>query len=91
MSALKLKVIISPARELVKLQEVIDLFINQEFLKPIKSNNEMKSIPLENDNQVKPNDYYEVNNSAVYYKLRDGIAKNQFEEDEETKIKSYPI
>ncbi|EEM80670.1 helix-turn-helix domain-containing protein [Bacillus thuringiensis] len=51
----------------------------------------MKSIPLENDNQVKPNDYYEVNNSAVYYKLRDGIAKNQFEEDEETKIKSYPI
>ncbi|WP_431188343.1 helix-turn-helix domain-containing protein [Bacillus thuringiensis] len=51
----------------------------------------MESIPLENDNQVKINDYYEVNNSAVYYKLRDGIAKNQFEEDEETKIKSYPI
>ncbi|WP_423243027.1 helix-turn-helix domain-containing protein [Bacillus cereus] len=51
----------------------------------------MESIPLENDNQVKTNDYYEVNNSAVYYKLRDGIAKNQFEEDEETKIKSYPI
>ncbi len=50
----------------------------------------MNSIPLEN-NKVKQEDYYEVNNSAVYYKLRDGIAKNQFEEDEETKIKSYPI
>ncbi|MCW9134146.1 helix-turn-helix transcriptional regulator [Bacillus paramycoides] len=74
-----------------EIQGAIDLFIHQEFLKPIKSNNEMESIPLEDDNQVKPNDYYEVNNSAVYYKLRDGIAKNQFEEDEETKIKSYPI
>ncbi|PGL03735.1 hypothetical protein CN912_31105 [Bacillus cereus] len=74
-----------------EIQEAIDLFIHQEFLKPIKGNNEMESIPLENDNQVKTNDYYEVNNSAVYYKLRDGIAKNQFEEDEETKIKSYPI
>ena len=74
-----------------EIQEAIDLFIHQEFLKPIKGTNEMESIPLENDNQVKTNDYYEVNNSAVYYKLRDGIAKNQFEEDEETKIKSYPI
>ncbi|MDA2386030.1 helix-turn-helix transcriptional regulator [Bacillus cereus] len=74
-----------------EIQEAIDLFIHQEFLRSIKSNNEMESIPLEDDNRVKPNDYYEVNNSAVYYKLRDGIAKNQFEEDEETKIKSYPI
>ncbi|EKS7870699.1 helix-turn-helix transcriptional regulator [Bacillus cereus] len=74
-----------------EIQEAIDLFIHQEFLRFIKSNNEMESIPLEDDNRVKPNDYYEVNNSAVYYKLRDGIAKNQFEEDEETKIKSYPI
>ncbi|MFV5894646.1 MULTISPECIES: helix-turn-helix transcriptional regulator [unclassified Bacillus cereus group] len=74
-----------------EIQEAIDLFINQEFLRSIKSNNEMETIPLEDDNRVKPNDYYEVNNSAVYYKLRDGIAKNQFEEDEETKIKSYPI
>ncbi|PGR99929.1 hypothetical protein COC68_06790 [Bacillus thuringiensis] len=74
-----------------EIQEAIDLFIHQEFLKPIKGTNEMESILLENDNQVKTNDYYEVNNSAVYYKLRDGIAKNQFDEDEETKIKSYPI
>ncbi|KLA22200.1 helix-turn-helix domain-containing protein [Bacillus cereus] len=74
-----------------EIQEAIDLFIHQEFLRSIKSNNEMESIPLEDDNRVKPNDYYEVNNSAVYYKLRDGIAKNHFEEDEETKIKSYPI
>ncbi|XBL77094.1 helix-turn-helix transcriptional regulator (plasmid) [Bacillus thuringiensis] len=74
-----------------EIQEAIDLFIHQEFLRSIKSNNEMESIPLVDDNRVEPNDYYEVNNSAVYYKLRDGIAKNQFEEDEETKIKSYPI
>ncbi|HDR8031790.1 helix-turn-helix transcriptional regulator [Bacillus cereus ATCC 10876] len=74
-----------------EIQEAIDLFIHQEFLRSIKSNNEMETIPLEDDKRVKPNDYYEVNNSAVYYKLRDGIAKNQFEEDEETKIKSYPI
>lgn len=36
-------------------------------------------------------DYYEINNTAVYYRLRDGIAKNQFEEDETSKVKSYPI
>lgn len=74
-----------------EIQEAINLFIHQEFLNPIKSNHEMKSISSEDDNRVKSNDYYEVNNSAVYYKLRDGIAKNQFEEDEEMKIKSYPI
>ncbi|EAL15975.1 pXO1 ORF14-like protein (plasmid) [Bacillus cereus G9241] len=31
---------------------------------------------------AKHHNYYEVNNCDVYYKLRDGIAKNQFEEDE---------
>lgn len=35
--------------------------------------------------------YYEVNNSAVYFHLRDGIAKNQFEEDETTNLKMYAI
>ncbi|MFC9450104.1 helix-turn-helix domain-containing protein [Bacillus cereus] len=55
------------------------------------------SIILENDqnidktNVVNHEDYYEVNNSAVYYKLRDGIAKNQFEEDELSKVLQYPI
>ncbi|PFI78851.1 hypothetical protein COI83_26935 [Bacillus cereus] len=73
-----------------EIHEAIDVLIQQEFLDVVKSKEEMNSIPLEN-NKVKQGDYYEVNNSAVYYKLRDGIAKNQFEEDEETKIKSYPI
>ncbi|MCU5430270.1 helix-turn-helix transcriptional regulator [Bacillus cereus] len=73
-----------------EIHEAIDILIQQEFLDAVKSKDEMNLIPLEN-NKVKQEDYYEVNNSAVYYKLRDGIAKNQFEEDEETKIKSYPI
>ncbi|CAM4263400.1 helix-turn-helix transcriptional regulator [Bacillus manliponensis] len=36
-------------------------------------------------------DYFEVNNSAIYFHLRDGIAKNQFEEDEATNLKMYAI
>lgn len=35
--------------------------------------------------------YYEVNNSAVYYQLRDSIAKNQFEEDDASGKMTYPI
>ncbi|MEC2921364.1 helix-turn-helix transcriptional regulator [Bacillus tropicus] len=74
-----------------EIHETINLFIEQEFLKDIKSRGEVVTIPFENDDNLKKDDYYEVNNSAVYYKLRDGIAKNQFEENDETKIKSYPI
>ncbi|EMA7399816.1 hypothetical protein ABE55_20370 [Bacillus thuringiensis] len=74
-----------------EIHETINLFIEQEFLKDIKSRGEVVPIPLENDDNLKKDDYYEVNNSAVYYKLRDGIAKNQFEENDETKIKAYPI
>ncbi|TKI13704.1 helix-turn-helix transcriptional regulator [Bacillus wiedmannii] len=74
-----------------EIHETINLFIEQEFLKDIKNRGEVRPIPLENDDNLKKDDYYEVNNSAVYYKLRDGIAKNQFEENDETKIKSYPI
>ncbi|PFJ18208.1 hypothetical protein COD67_18335 [Bacillus cereus] len=74
-----------------EIHEAIDLFIEQEFLRDIRSKDETHPILIENDNNLKQDDYYEVNNSAIYYKLRDGIAKNQFEEDEETKIKSYPI
>lgn len=74
-----------------EIHETINLFIEQEFLKGIKSRGEVVPIPLENDDNLKKDDYYEVNNSAVYYKLRDGIAKNQFEENDETKIKAYPI
>lgn len=71
----------------------IEEFIDKEFQNVAPSN----SIILENvqnidqTNIVNHEDYYEVNNSAVYYKLRDGIAKNQFEEDDNTKVLQYPI
>ncbi|MEF7659703.1 XRE family transcriptional regulator [Bacillus thuringiensis] len=68
-------------------------FIDKEFQNVASSS----SIIVENNqnieetNIVNHEDYYEVNNSAVYYKLRDGIAKNQFEEDELSKVLQYPI
>lgn len=71
----------------------IEGFIEKEFQDIAPSS----SIVVENDqnidktNIVNHEDYYEVNNSAVYYKLRDGIAKNQFEEDELSKVLQYPI
>ena len=47
----------------------------------------------EPDEPDEPDDkeYFEVNNSAVYFKLRDGISKNHFEEDAGMGVKSYPI
>ncbi|PFK33175.1 hypothetical protein COJ18_18800 [Bacillus cereus] len=71
----------------------IEGFIEKEFQNVASSS----SITVESDqnieetNIVNHEDYYEVNNSAVYYKLRDGIAKNQFEEDELSKVLQYPI
>ncbi|PEV11240.1 hypothetical protein CN417_09625 [Bacillus thuringiensis] len=71
----------------------IEGFIDKEFQNIASSS----SIILENDQNIEETsivnheDYYEVNNSAVYYKLRDGIAKNQFEEDELSKVLQYPI
>ncbi|QGV10558.1 XRE family transcriptional regulator (plasmid) [Bacillus cereus] len=71
----------------------IEGFIDKEFQNIASSS----SIIVENDENIEETsivnheDYYEVNNSAVYYKLRDGIAKNQFEEDELSKVLQYPI
>ncbi|SEG84586.1 transcriptional regulator, RpiR family [Bacillus sp. ok061] len=71
----------------------IEGFIDKEFQNVASSS----SIIVENEQNIEETsivnheDYYEVNNSAVYYKLRDGIAKNQFEEDELSKILQYPI
>ncbi|MGX5557886.1 MULTISPECIES: helix-turn-helix domain-containing protein [Bacillus cereus group] len=71
----------------------IEGFIDKEFQNVASSS----SIIVENDQNIEETsivnheDYYEVNNSAVYYKLRDGIAKNQFEEDELSKVLQYPI
>ncbi|WP_144569598.1 helix-turn-helix domain-containing protein [Bacillus pseudomycoides] len=45
----------------------------------------------ENKDETDDKDYFEVNNSAVYFKLRDGISKNHFEEDSNIGVKSYPI
>ncbi|MFB5253860.1 helix-turn-helix domain-containing protein [Bacillus mycoides] len=44
-----------------------------------------------NKDETVEKDYFEVNNSAVYFKLRDGISKNHFEEDSNIGVKSYPI
>lgn len=44
-----------------------------------------------NEDEPVDKDYFEVNNSAVYFKLRDGISKNHFEEDPNIGVKSYPI
>ncbi|WHS76063.1 helix-turn-helix transcriptional regulator [Bacillus cereus] len=66
----------------------IGIFVEQEFS---RANNESLQESKESNTGLEHENYYEVNNSAVYYKLRDGIAKNQFEEDENTKLKSYPI
>ncbi|PNK24803.1 hypothetical protein CBR59_26880 [Bacillus thuringiensis] len=78
------------------IDETIGVFIEQEFRKNQTVSNKVHAATSEsdantlNENVVNEN-YLEVNNSAVYYKLRDGIAKNQFEEDENTRLKSYPI
>ncbi|PEP54589.1 helix-turn-helix domain-containing protein [Bacillus pseudomycoides] len=45
----------------------------------------------ENKDETDDKDYFEVNNSAIYFKLRDGISKNHFEEDSNMGVKSYPI
>ncbi|OUB29374.1 hypothetical protein BK708_11875 [Bacillus thuringiensis serovar yunnanensis] len=75
-----------------EIEKVIGKIVNQEFentlvvdAQSLKLDEATLNINLQHD------EYYEVNNSAFYYKIRDGIAKNQFEEDEITKIKVYPI
>ena len=73
------------------IHETIDVFIAQEFRNEGTINPITHTPVVEPDANIAPENYLEVNNSAVYYKLRDGIAKNQFEEDENTKLKSYPI
>lgn len=72
------------------IDETIGVFIEQEFRKNQTVSNEVHTTSESKRNTLNEN-YLEVNNSAVYYKLRDGIAKNQFEEDENTRLKSYPI
>lgn len=80
------------------IDETIGVFIEQEFRKNQTVSNKVHTVSnkvhtatSESNASTLNENYLEVNNSAVYYKLRDGIAKNQFEEDENTLLKSYPI
>ncbi|OUB80904.1 helix-turn-helix domain-containing protein [Bacillus wiedmannii] len=75
----------------LSIHETIGAFIEQEFNKKQTVNTLMNTTINETDAYIFNDNYLEVNNSAVYYRLRDGIAKNQFEEDENTQLKSYPI
>ncbi|WP_100618265.1 helix-turn-helix domain-containing protein [Bacillus cereus] len=74
-----------------EIHDTINPVIKKEFPEYNKVNNVKHTISSVSRAEIESEDYFEVNNSAVYYKLRDGIAKNQFEEDENTKLKSYPI
>lgn len=73
------------------IHEKIGVFIEQEFRENQAASTIVHTATSESDANILNENYLEVNNSAVYYKLRDGIAKNQFEEDENTRLKSYPI
>lgn len=73
------------------IHEKIGVFIEQEFRENQTASTIVHTATSESDANILNENYLEVNNSAVYYKLRDGIAKNQFEEDENTRLKSYPI
>ncbi|MCA1047755.1 helix-turn-helix domain-containing protein [Bacillus toyonensis] len=75
----------------VIIDDTIGVFIEQEFRKNQTISNKVHTATSESSASTLNENYLEVNNSAVYYKLRDGIAKNQFEEDENTLLKSYPI
>ncbi|PEL91433.1 hypothetical protein [Bacillus wiedmannii] len=75
----------------IEINETIGRFVEQEFPKDNRVNNITPKILIESNHKNVLENYLEVNNSAVYYKLRDGIAKNQFEEDENTKLQSYLI
>ncbi|PFX91615.1 Uncharacterized protein BWINRA5_00140 [Bacillus mycoides] len=71
----------------IEIRNVLDKIIEQEFG---GASEEVETSIISNttDEKLKEHsidlqeDYYPVSNDAVYYQLRDGIAKNHFEEDE---------
>ncbi|KIV72618.1 pXO1 ORF14-like protein [Bacillus mycoides] len=71
----------------IEIRNVLDKIIEQEFG---GTSEEVETSIISNttDEKLKEHsidlqeDYYPVSNDAVYYQLRDGIAKNHFEEDE---------
>ncbi|MFD0768947.1 helix-turn-helix domain-containing protein [Bacillus sp. CGMCC 1.60114] len=77
-----------------EIHQAIGGFIQEEFHNEVIST--VTNDHQESDKELGPefvvsDDYYPVSNSAVYYKLRDGIAKNNFEEDEKSKKLQYPL
>ncbi|HDW3058373.1 TPA: XRE family transcriptional regulator [Bacillus cereus] len=69
----------------------IERLLEDEFKSDKKLNYETIIQVEVNEAEPENKEYFEVNNSAVYFKLRDGISKNHFEEDSSIGVKSYPI
>lgn len=69
----------------------VERLLEGEFKNGKKSKDETASHVEVNEDETVDKEYFEVNNSAVYFKLRDGISKNHFEEDANMGVKSYPI
>ena len=68
----------------IEIQNVLSSIIEQEFGETLQT---VETAQITYDRtkghvQDIPEEYYPVTNDAMYYQLRDGIAKNQFEEDE---------
>ncbi|PEA24192.1 hypothetical protein CN923_23555 [Bacillus cereus] len=80
----------------IEIRNVLDKIIEQEFG---GTSEEVETAIISNttDEKLKEHsidlqeDYYPVSNDAVYYQLRDGIAKNHFEEDEVGAVPVLPL
>ncbi|MCP9227875.1 AraC family transcriptional regulator [Bacillus mycoides] len=80
----------------IEIRNVLDKIIEQEFG---GTSEEVETSIISNTDVEKlkehsidlQEDYYPVSNDAVYYQLRDGIAKNHFEEDEVGAVPVLPL
>ncbi|PHG59737.1 hypothetical protein [Bacillus toyonensis] len=74
----------------IEIQNALDKIIRQEFegkyevVESMQTFKDAADYVKEYSSDI-ADDYYPVSNDAMYYQLRDGIAKNQFEEDEAAK------
>ncbi|MGF9815538.1 XRE family transcriptional regulator [Bacillus toyonensis] len=71
----------------------IEHFLTEEFKNDKKHKLTAETVIRieKNEDGADEKDFFEVNNSAAYFKLRDGISKNNFEDDSIVGVKSYPI
>ncbi|MDM5431053.1 helix-turn-helix domain-containing protein [Bacillus mycoides] len=80
----------------IEIRNVLNKIIEQEF-GGTSEEAETAIISNTTDEKLKEHsidlqeDYYPVSNDAVYYQLRDGIAKNHFEEDEVGAVPVLPL